>query len=270
LPPAGTNPHPPLQQLLSLAGKRALITGAGAGIGRAIAVRLAELGAELILVDIDPQNLEAVAEDLSTLDHRITCHQTDLGDRRAIDELWSGLQDTPPGILVNNAGVYPFRAFLKVDEDFYRQVMAINLDAVFWMCQHMIRARQEKGGTIVNIGSIEAILPFKHDLAPYGVSKAGVIALTRALAREHGRSGFRINVVLPGGIVTPGTKRAAREVLRFKFDPLVAGIDFARRLPIGRLGSPDEIARMVAVLASDLSSYVQGAVIAVDGGFLSA
>jgi len=148
--------------------------------------------------------------------------------------------------------------------------MGINLHSVYWMCQHMIRRRLKLGGVIVNVGSIEAILPFKEDLAHYSVSKAGVIALTRALAREFGRKGFRVNAVVPGGIATEGTKAVARGIFRLQLSLLKEGILFQQRLPLGRIGQPDEVARMVLVLASDLSSYVHGAVIPVDGGFLSA
>jgi 3-oxoacyl-[acyl-carrier protein] reductase len=102
------------------------------------------------------------------------------------------------------------------------------------------------------------------------MSKAGVMALTRALAKEHGKHGFRINAVVPGGIVTHGTKRAAKGILRFDFGLIKTGIEFKQRLPIGRFGQPDEVACMVLVLASDLASYVHGAAIPVDGGFLAA
>jgi len=148
--------------------------------------------------------------------------------------------------------------------------METNLHSVYWMCQHMIRRRLKLGGVIINVGSIEAVLAFKEDLAHYSVSKAGVVALTRALAKEHGRHGFRINAILPGGIITPGTKAAAKEVFRFKLDLLKAGVEFRQRLPIRRPGRPDEVACMVLVLASDLSSYVHGATIPIDGGFLAA
>ena len=113
-------------------------------------------------------------------------------------------------------------------------------------------------------------MPFKEDLAHYSVSKAGVIALTRALAKEYGRRGFRVNAIVPGGIITRGTMAVAKGVLRLQFGLLKTGAEFKQRLPIGRMGQPDEVARMVLVLASDLSSYVHGAVIPVDGGFLAA
>jgi NAD(P)-dependent dehydrogenase (short-subunit alcohol dehydrogenase family) len=123
---------------------------------------------------------------------------------------------------------------------------------------------------IVNIGSIKAILPFVEGMAPYSVSKAGVIALTRALAREYGKNDFRINAIIPGGIITPGTKAVAREVTQLRLSLLRTGVLFSTRLPLKRGGLPDEVARIAAVLASDLPSYVHGALISVDGGFLSA
>ena len=96
-----------------------------------------------------------------------------------------------------------------------------------------------------------------------------MIALTRALAKEHAKHGFRVNVVLPGGIVTPGTMNASKGILRLRLGLLKTSYDFKQRLPIGRFGQPDEIARIVLVLASELASYVHGVVIPVDGGFLS-
>ena len=260
---------PTLADLISLTGKRAMVTGAGSGIGRAIAARLAEAGAEPILVDKDQAGLEATRELVARHGRAVELEGVDLGDRSAIDALWERLADGPPDVLVNNAGIYPMEKFTSLPDESYRRLMAINLDAVVWMCQHMIRGRGRRGGVIVNIGSIEAVLPFKAELAHYSASKAGVLALTRALAKEYARDGFRINAVLPGGIVTPGTRQVARQVLQFKLDLVTAGIDFGRRLPAGRMGSPDEVARVVLFLASDLASYMHGAVVAVDGGFLS-
>jgi NAD(P)-dependent dehydrogenase (short-subunit alcohol dehydrogenase family) len=239
---------PSLSELVSLDGRLALITGAAAGIGRAIACRLAEAGADLELVDLDAKKLETVRCELEPFKRSVHLHATDIASKQAIDSLWDGFGKRLPDILVNNAGIYPSEHFLNVGEAFYRKIMATNLDGVFWMCQRMIRERMGKGGVIVNIGSIEAILPFKADLAHYSVSKAGVVALTRALAREHGRHGFRVNAVLPGGIITPGTKRVAQEIFQMKFELVKQGIDFRQRLPVGRLGSPDEVARIVLVL----------------------
>lgn len=261
---------PTLAELISLKGKRALITGAAGGIGKAIACRYAEAGAEVLLVDIDAAALRATGIELAAAGYPVGTEVVDLSDKGQIDALWGRLVGKEPDILVNNAGVYPFKHFLDVDEALFRQVMEINLFSVNWMCQHMISRRGKAGGVIINLGSIEAVLPFKEDLAHYSVSKAGVIALTRALAKEYARHGFRVNALLPGGIITPGTKSAAKQVLRGRPDLIATGIDFSRRLPIRRVGRPDEVARMALVLASDLAAYVHGAAIPVDGGFLAA
>ena len=260
----------PLDQLVSLRGKRALVTGSANGIGKAIAYRLAEAGAALMLVDMNPEALVKAAREISEHGHEVTTHTVDLSSKERIDEMWASFNGTTPDILVNNAGIYPFSCFVDADEAFCRKVMEVNLFAVNWMCQQMISRRRKLGGVIINVASIEAVMPFKEDAAHYGISKAGVMALTRALAKEHARHGFRVNAVVPGGIVTNGTLRAARQFLRGRFDLLGDGIRFGQRLPLGRLGQPDEVAKMVLVLASDLASYVHGATIPVDGGFLAA
>ena len=258
-----------LPDLISLRGKRALITGSAAGIGKAIAYRFAEAGADLELVDIDNERLATTKKELASFGTEISIHQTDISKQEERDGLWEKLSGDGPDVLVNNAGIYPFKEFLDVDESFYKRVIETNLDSVYWMCQKMISRRLKLGGVIVNVGSIEALVAFKEDLAHYSVSKAGVIALTRSLAKEHGKHGFRINAVVPGGIITSGTKRAAKGIFRFDFGLIRTGIEFKRRLPIGRLGQPDEVACMTLVLASDVSSYVHGAAIPVDGGFLA-
>ena len=235
-----------------------------------MANRFAEAGAALELVDFNKTALIAAADELSSLGARVRLHVIDLAEKDQIDAMWGTLDGDEPDILVNNAGIYPFREFIDSDETFVRRMMEVNLFAVSWMCHQMIRRRLKRGGVIINLGSIEAVLPFKNDLALYSTSKAGVIALTRALSKEHARHGFRINAIVPGGILTPGTKAAAKEVLRGRLTHIRTGIEFKQRLPIGRIGQPDEVARMALVLASDLSSYVYGAAIPVDGGFLAA
>jgi len=123
---------------------------------------------------------------------------------------------------------------------------------------------------IINIGSIEAILPFAQGLVHYDISKMGIIALTRALAREYGGMGYRVNAIIPGGIRTGGVKKLEREAaMKLNVNLIKTDINFKSRLPLRRFGEPDEVARMAVVLASELSSYVTGAMIAVDGGFLS-
>jgi 3-oxoacyl-[acyl-carrier protein] reductase len=260
----------PLSELISLGNKRALITGSGAGIGKAIAYRFAEAGAHLQLVDINEESLNMVKEELERYSTKTDVYKVDLSRKEEIDALWKKLEGEEPDILVNNAGIYPTKSFLDVDEAFLKKVLDVNLNSVFWMCQHMIRSRQKKGGVIISVGSIEAIMPLKEGLCHYDISKAGIMVLSRALASEYGKHGFRINVLVLGGIWTSGTKSLAKEAMKFKLNIVKSGIEYNMRTPLGRLGKPDEVARMALVLASDLSSYVNGALIAVDGGFLSA
>jgi NAD(P)-dependent dehydrogenase (short-subunit alcohol dehydrogenase family) len=260
----------PLAELLSLRGRTALITGAASGIGKAMAYRFAEAGADLQLVDIDEERLKTTCAEFSELNMKMNTAKVDLSEKSEIEQLWKKLKGKEPDILVNNAGIYPMKDFLELDEAFVQRVMDINLNSTLWMCQNMIRARMKQGGVIINVASVEAVMPFKEDLVPYGISKVGVIILTRALAAEYGRHGFRINALVPGGVFTPGTKKLAKEVLKLNVGVIQSGLEYRQRLPMGRLGKPDEIARMALVLACDLSSYVQGALVAVDGGFLSA
>lgn len=261
---------PKIEHLISLEGKHALITGSAAGIGKAIAYRFAEAGANLLLVDIDGDNLALTERELASLGVQVSSHIVDVSDKSAIDQLWTNLREHDPDILVNNAGIYPFKRFVDVEEPFYKHVMKTNLDSAYWMCQQMISKRMKQGGVIINIGSTDAIRPSKEELSHYGVSKAGVIALTKTLAKQYARYGFRVNVIIPGGILPPGANAVGKQILKHKLGGLKTGLEYIQQLPARRLGRPDEVARMALVLASDLASYVHGAVIPVDGGFLSA
>ncbi len=260
----------PISELVTLAGKRALITGSSAGIGRAIAFRFAEAGADLELADISSPCPSPVKKELEGYGHEVNTYRVDMASDEALSALWEKLAGREPDILVNNAGIYPFKNFLDIDDAFLKRVTDVNLHSVFHMCQQMIRRRQKRGGVIINISSIEAILPVTPGLIAYNISKTGVIGLSRGLAKEYGRRGFRINVLLPGGINTPGTRAVAKEIAKFKLSLLKTGYEFRTRLPLGRNGQPDEVARVALFLASDLASYVHGALVPVDGGFLSA
>ena len=247
-----------------------MVTGAGSGIGEAMAFRFAEAGANLDLVDIDETSMLNVKKELSHFNRIIDVHKIDLSKKTEIDSLWRELEGKEPDILVNNAGIYPSKPFTEVDEEFLAKILDVNLNSVFWMCQHMVKSRLDRGGVIINMGSIEAVMPLKEELSHYGISKGGVMILSRALASEYGKHGFRINVLVPGGTWTRGTRNVARDLTKMKLGLIKSGVEYGIRTPLGRLADPDEIARMGLVLATDLSAYVNGALIAVDGGFLSA
>lgn len=136
----------PLSKLISLKSKKALITGSGAGIGKAIAYRFAEAGADLELVDINVGSLDAVRKELEQFDVEVNIHKVDLSEKEEIDVLWTTtLKGKEPDILVNNAGIYPSKPFLDVNPAFLKRVMDVNLNSAFWMCPHMIRGRLKKG-----------------------------------------------------------------------------------------------------------------------------
>lgn len=259
-----------LIEAVSFIDKTVLVTGASSGIGRAIAVRFAEAGAKLLLVDIDKDGLEETVSVLGS-GCDVSYYSFDLSSKVEINNFWEKIDTKQlPDILVNNAGIYPIKNFLKVDEDYLKKTLDVNMNSVFWMCQKFIQKRGKIGGIIVNTSSIEAILPFKQDLVHYTMSKAGVIALTRSLARDYGSLGFRANVILPGAIKTPGTKKLIREaILKVKLNLAKTGYDFNQRLANKKWGDPDDVAKAVVFLSSDLASYVQGAVLPIDGGFLS-
>lgn len=257
-------------ELVDLTGRRVLLTGAASGIGEAMAFRFADAGAECVLLDLNEPLLNKVAHKLMAAGASVSAHKVDLSDRQQIVDLWTGLEHRLPDILINNAGIYMLKDYLEMDKDFFDLTMAVNLESVLWMCQEFIKRRLEAGGTIVNISTIEAILPFKKDLVAYGTSKAAVIGLTRALARDYGPHDFRVNAILPGAIKTPGTREIMKTAIRkMQLDLIKTGYDFQSRLALGRWGNPDEIARVALFLSTEMASYVQGAVIPVDGGFLS-
>lgn len=172
-------------------------------------MRFAEAGADLELVDINESGLKETKTVVEEYGIDVNIHRIDLLRKVEIDTLWGVLRGKEPDILVNNAGVYWFKDFLEVDEGFYEKVMMVNLHSVFWMCQNFVRARKDRGGVIINVSSIEAFLPFAKGLVHYDTAKLGVVAITRAIAREYGKK-IRANVVVPGGIETEGVKNSRR------------------------------------------------------------
>ncbi len=258
-----------LSEMTSLNGKTALITGAAAGIGRAIAARFSEAGANLHVVDINGEGMDKLKRELAVFKVEITTHLFDMSSAENITQLWEEIRQ-PPDILVNNVGIYPPHDFKTINDDLWQKVTDTNLNSTWRMCQQFINQREALGGVIINLSSIEAIMPFAGNLVHYDVTKAGIFALTRALAKEFGSKGFKINAILPGGIDTPGTRAVADRIWRnLDFGLIPSGIKYQSRIPLGRRGQPDEVACIALFLACDLSSYVQGALIPADGGFLS-
>ncbi len=260
------------KDLISLASRRVLITGAASGIGKAIALRFADAGADLILLDSDAAGLAQVSSEVRELTGEILTQVVDVGEKAQVDAFWRRLGSGPgvPDTLINNAGCYPIRDYLEIDEAFLERTLRVNLLSTFWMTQAFIAARGHLGGIIVNVASLEALIPLRDDLIPYSVSKAGALALTRSLAHAYGRRGFRANTLVPGAIHSPNTQRQRDTALRHvDSDHTMSDYHYESRVGLGRWGEADEVARAALFLASDLASYVHGCILPVDGGFLA-
>lgn len=253
---------------LSLRDKTAVVTGATSGIGSAIARCFAEAGARLVLSGRNRERGDAFAEELSRRGAEAVFVSGDLTDPAACARLVDATMDRLGrlDVLVNNAGVIHMADVVETTDAQWRETMAVNLDAVFFLCRAAVPAmRRGGGGAIVNISSDWAVVAARQAVA-YCASKAAVLHLTRALALDHAQDNIRVNAVCPGDTDTP------------MFD---AGLDSeadaaeARRLaglahPLGRIATPEEVARAVLFLASDAASFTTGTSLLVDGGFTAA
>ncbi len=239
-------------------GRVALVTGAGSGIGRAIAARLANEGASVLAVDIDPDGL-AETQRLAGTD-TISSHQADLGDPDACATA-VGACLTRFGrldVLGNVAGIYMAQHTPQMTRDQYRRIMAVNLDAYFFLAQAAIPHLLESGGNMVNIASNAGIQGVPYSAA-YCMSKGGVIQLTRSLAVEYLKTSLRVNAIAPAGTNT--------NLARSTAFPEDVDVDLARRMMgVRGLTEPEEVAALFAFLASDEARSVTGAVYTVDHG----
>jgi 2-dehydro-3-deoxy-D-gluconate 5-dehydrogenase len=259
-----------IQELFSLQGKVALVTGAGKGIGRAIALRLAEAGAKVVVVDIDSG---AAMETESLILHAGGTSCVLIDDSATIDDAGDIVQEAIEvygriDILVNNAGIFRFQSFIDLTEEMWDATMNTNLKGAAFMAQAAAKEmiKQGEGGRIINISSIDAYHP-TGNLAHYDASKGGLEMLTKSMARELAPFGILVNAIAPGGIATPGV--ASMMGNSMNADTAKAVIEgFLATLPLKRMGEPEEIANMALFLAGGASSYCVGASFVVDGGAL--
>ncbi len=262
-----------IQQLFDLAGKVALVTGGARGIGHAVAERLAEAGASVMIADLDGDGARRAAEQLRGQGYAVAAEQTDIGNaeqaRTAVQKTVDALGRLD--ILVNNAGIFPFAAALHTPDEMWERTLAVNLSGAFACAQAAARSMIASGygGCIVNIASVSALRP-SGNLAHYDASKAGLLMLTKSLAREFGQYDITVNAVAPGEIDTPGSRTASTELAQEGGVPVdeMTSPEFLARIPLGRLGTPDDVALAVLFLASGAAAYVTGACLVVDGGYL--
>ncbi len=264
---------PPIAALISLAGKRAIITGGATGLGLAIARRLAEAGASMLLADVDTAGGREAARALQQAGYHAGFASCDVSREPDVRAMVQQAVEQLGGIdiLVNNAGVYPRTPLTETSLDEFNRVLAVNLTGTF-LCSREVAARmieQDRGGCIINLASIDAVHPSYEGMAAYDSSKGGVLMLTRSLARELGKHNIRVNAIAPGGIMTralvSSTGSTSEEEARRQRRDLKS---FMARMVLGRMGEPDEIARVALFLASEMASYITGTMVVADGGYL--
>lgn len=249
---------------MKLAGKNALVTGGSGGIGKAIARRLAEEGANVVVnFHSHPEEADAVVGEIRALGRKSAAVGANLGKvadcQRLVDEAVEALGGLD--ILVNNAGVEKRASFADVSEEDYDLVMDVNAKGYFFTTQAFVRHLQaaQRGGKIINISSVHEEAPFPR-FAAYGMSKGAVKLLTRDLAIELAPLGITINSIAPGAIATPINAELLCDEERLNA--------VLRDIPLKRLGKPEEVAGAAAFLASDDAAYMTGSTIFVDGGRL--
>lgn len=239
-------------------GKIALVTGSGSGIGREIALLLAKNGANIVVNDVSEANAEATAKDIREMGREALACFANVSDAKAVSEMFSQLKSQfgKVDILVNNAGITRDNFLLKMSEEEWDQVIDVNLKGVFNCCKSAAAMMVESNyGKIVNISSASGQMG-NIGQVNYAASKGGVISITKTLAKELARNNINVNAVSPGFIDTPMTEEVPDKVKDF----------LVKQIPLGRPGTPSDIANAVAFLASDLSSYITGQIIACNGG----
>ncbi|CAA9420538.1 3-oxoacyl-[acyl-carrier protein] reductase [uncultured Rubrobacteraceae bacterium] len=244
-----------------LRGKRTIVTGAGSGIGRAVALRLAAEGARVVISDVDEVAARAVAREIGG---ETLVRKTDVASPDDVEALvattvdeWEGLD-----VMVNNAGVGVAGTVTDTPEEDYERVMDVCLKGTFFGMKYAIPAISESGGgSVVNLSSVAALVGIP-DRAVYSAAKGAILAITRAAAIDHVEEGVRVNCIAPGTVDTPWIGR----ITAGYDDPGEARQNMQARQPHGRFVTPEEIAAMAAYLASDESASVIGACMIVDGG----
>lgn len=252
--------------MVKLDNKVAVVTGARRGMGKAHALALAEAGAKVLVSDINQEECEKVVEEIKEKGGEAQAAKCDVTKKEEVDNLIKKAKDEwgKLDILVNNAGIAEFKSFLEITEEDWDKTININLKGYFLCCQAAAKVMAEqKSGSIVNIASVamgQVGVGFAN-LAHYCASKGGIVAMTEELAGELAEYNIRVNAVSPGVIETPMIDPIKQDPNQEK---AVLG-----RVPMHRVGKPEEVANVVRFLASDESSYMTGSTVVVDGGWLA-
>jgi NAD(P)-dependent dehydrogenase (short-subunit alcohol dehydrogenase family) len=246
-----------------LAGKRVFISGAGRGLGEAIAAHLASLGAVVAVCDLNEESARAVAERIIATGGEAVSYGGDLGQRQVFHDLMGAFARAygPVDVLVNNASYLVYEPIEQVSEETLERMIASGLKSVFWGVQAFLAHRDpESKGHIVNYSSPVAYRG-RANTSAYTAIKGAVAAMSNVLAGELGPRGVRVNVIAPGSVPTPAT---AGFVTAEQYEARAKGI------PLRRNGRPDDVAKAVAFLISDEADFINGAMLAIDGGIIAA
>ena len=248
------------------AGRRALVTGGGSGLGRAVVERLAGAGASVVFCAQDPGQVATADAELRAAGLDVTGVVADVRDRDQVRDLVAG--GGALDVVVNCAGVQRYGTVEETSEQLWDEVLDVNLKGVYLVCHFAVpRLRERGGGAIVNVASVQATAT-QAGVAAYAASKGGITALTRAIAVDHAADRIRANVVCPASVDTPMLRWAAERFAGERTaEELVA--DWGRSHPLGRVARAYEVAEVVAFLAGDRASFVTGAEYRVDGGLLA-
>jgi len=262
-----------INKLLNLSGKTAIVTGGAAGIGLGIVHRLAEADANVVIADYDQQEAEKVLKETFPLKLNLKAVRTDVSSEEDVKNL---VKETVIAfgsidILVNNAGIFPLVLLSGLTVQDFEKIININLKGIVlctkYVSEQMIK--QGRGGKIINITSIDALHPSMVGLAIYDASKHGVWGFTKNVALELAPHKIWVNAIAPGGIATPGVQKMQANAPKPKAEDLnKPTADPMAGVPMHRMGEPDEIGKVALFLASEMSSYMTGSQIVVDGGFL--
>jgi len=243
---------------MKLKSKVALVTGAAQGIGKAVAVLLARNGADVIVSDVNLEKAEETAKEIETMGQRAMAIKVDVANSGDVERMVETVMGSfgRIDILVNNAGIARDRLILRMTEEDWNAVLDINLKGTFNCTKAIVKhMSKQRSGKIVNIASVVGEMG-NAGQANYSASKAGVIGLTKTVAREFAQRGINVNAIAPGYIQTPMT-----DVL-----PEKAKEELKRMIPLERLGQPEDVAEAVLFLVSEASNYITGHVLNVNGG----